>query len=276
MAEDAERTAIEGELQALAATADSEVDIGETALKLAALDRPHISLERYRAHLAEIAADLLATGATSLDDQVTALHEVIVTRHGYEGDRLTYDDVQNANLIRVIDRKKGLPVSLGILFIHAGQTAGWNVVGMTFPFHFLVRVEAGGARASLDPFEGGAPISADGMRNILKRFGEDGPVKPEFYQVASNREVLMRLENNIKSRAMQARDFPRAAAIIRRMLLFAPGYASLWRELCLIETTAGNLRGAVAAAEEYARRAKNPGQRHDAATLLQRLKKSLN
>lgn len=276
MSEDAERIAIEGELQALAATADSEVDIGETALKLAALDRPRVALDRYREHLTQIGNDLRATGAVSLDDQVAALQEVIVARHGYEGDRLTYDDVQNANLIRVIDRKKGLPVSLGILFIHAGQAAGWNVVGMTFPFHFLVRVEAGGARASLDPFEGGAPISADGMRNILKRFGEDGPVKPEFYQVASNREVLMRLENNIKSRAMQARDFPRAAAIIRRMLLFAPGYASLWRELCLIETTAGNLRGAVAAAEEYARRAKNLGQRHDAATLLQRLKKSLN
>ncbi len=276
MAEGADSTAIEGELRSLAETADSEVNVGETALKLAALDRPHVALDRYRDHLAELAGDLRGSGATSLTDQVAALHEVVVARHGYEGDRLTYDDVQNANLIRVIDRKKGLPVSLGILFIHAGQAAGWNVVGMTFPFHFLVRVEAEGARASLDPFEGGAQISADGMRNILKRFGEDGPVKPEFYQVASNREVLMRLENNIKSRAMQARDFPRAAAIVRRMLLFAPGYASLWRELCLIETTAGNLRGAVAAAEEYARRAKNPGQRHDAATLLQRLKKSLN
>lgn len=276
MAEDAGNAAIEGELQALAATADSEVNVGDTALKLAALDRPRVALERYRDHLQELTNGLRDTRATSLNDQVAALHEVLVIRHAYEGDRLTYDDVQNANLIRVIDRKKGLPVSLGILFIHAGQAAGWNVVGMTFPFHFLVRVEAGGARATLDPFEGGAPISADGMRAILKRFGEDGPVKPEFYQAASNREVLMRLENNIKSRAMQARDFPRAAAIVRRMLLFAPGYASLWRELCLIETTAGNLRGAVAAAEEYARRAKNPGQRHDAATLLQRLKKSLH
>jgi len=276
MAADVDRAAIEAELQALAATADAAVNLGETALKLAALDRPHVALDRYRAHLAELTEALRVTGASTLDDQVAALREVIVRRHGYEGDRLTYDDVQNANLMRVIDRKRGLPVALGILFIHAGQTAGWNVVGMTFPFHFLVRVEADGARASLDPFVGGAPIGADGMRSILKRFREDGPVKPEFYQVASNREVLMRLENNIKSRAIQARDFPRAAAIVRRMLLFAPAYASLWRELCLIETTAGNLKGAVAAAEEYARRAKNPGQRHDAAALLQRLKKTIN
>lgn len=268
--------AIEGELRDLAATPDTEVNVGDTALKLAALDRPRVALDRYRDHLAELGDDLRKTGAASLADQVQALHEVLIARHGYDGDRLTYDDVQNANLIRVIDRKKGLPVSLGILFIHAGQAAGWNVVGMTFPFHFLVRVEAQGERASLDPFEGGVQIGADGMRRILKRFGEDGPVKPEFYQAASNREVLMRLENNIKSRAMQARDFPRAAAIVRRMLLFAPGYASLWRELCLIETTAGNLKGALGAAEEYSRRAKNPGQRHDAATLLQRLKKSLN
>lgn len=268
--------AIEDELRALAAIPDDAVDIGETALKLAALDRPRVALDRYRDHLAGLGADLKQTGAATLAERVQALHEVIITRHGYDGDRLTYDDVQNANLIRVIDRKKGLPVSLGILFIHAGQAAGWNVVGMTFPFHFLVRVEAEGGRASLDPFEGGAEISAEGMRRILKRFGEDGPVKPEFYQVASNREVLMRLENNIKSRAMQARDFPRAAAIVRRMLLFAPAYASLWRELCLIETTAGNLKGALAAAEEYSRRARNPGQRHDAATLLQRLKKSLH
>ena len=73
MAEEADSTTIEGELKALAETADSEVNVGEMALKLAALDRPRVALDRYRDHLAELASDLRGTGATSLNDQVAAL-----------------------------------------------------------------------------------------------------------------------------------------------------------------------------------------------------------
>ena len=61
-------------------------------------------------------------GADSLVDQIKSLCDVIYTQHGYHGDLVSYDDTQNANLMGVIDRRKGLPVALGILVVHAARS----------------------------------------------------------------------------------------------------------------------------------------------------------
>ncbi len=266
----------ESELVRLAEVHDERIDIGETALLLASLDRPQVPLERYRDHLAEIAAQM-NEAASGGGDEPAQLRRVLIDGQRYAGDTLTYDDVQNANLMRVIDRRRGLPVSLGILFIHAAEAAGWNMVGLTFPYYFLVRLEDGERRVVLDPFKGGEVVEIDGMREILRRMsGGRMELKPELYRAASKREVLMRLQNNIKTRALQARDVARAAQILRRMVLFAPGYASLWRELSVVQASCGNLMEAIGAAESYLERATNDAQRRDAASLLQGHKGRLN
>ena len=275
----ARNAATEEDVRQIAGLDDADIEIAQIALTLAALDRPNVGLARYRDHLDEIAADIATTARDipGAGDRAAALRELLVVRHGYAGDSLTYDDVQNADLIRVIDRRKGLPVSLGILFIHAAEAAGWPIAGLTFPYYFLVRIEGAGKRLVLDPFEGGAPRDAEGMRAILRRMsGEAAELQPQFYQPASKREVLMRLQNNIKTRAVQAGDLARAAKVLRRMVLFAPGYASLWRELSMVEARRGNLRDALAAAEDYLTRCTTEPQRHEAAQFLQRLKTKLN
>ena len=93
-----------------------------------------------------------AQGSDDLVAQADALAAVLAEGYGYAGDTLTYEDLQNANLMRVIDRKKGLPVALGILYIHAGRAQGWDIAGLAFPGHFLVRIEGRGERRILDPF----------------------------------------------------------------------------------------------------------------------------
>lgn len=273
------REAIAGDdVRRIADLDDGDIEIAGAALTLAALDRPGVALGRYRDHLDEIAGDIgAAAGAGSAADRAAALHEVLVGRHGYAGDSLTYDDLQNANLIRVIDRRKGLPVSLGILFIHAAEAAGWPIAGLTFPYYFLVRVEVAGERLVLDPFDGGTALDAKGMRGILRRLaGDEAELVPAFTQAASKREVLMRLQNNIKTRALQSGNLAYASKILRPMLLFAPGYRSLWRELATVEAWRGNLRDALRAAGDYLARCTTDSQQHDAAQLLQTLKTKMN
>src|SRR5437762_2595704 len=140
------------------ATHDSPLlPIGEAALALAAFDRPRVALGRYRQHLATIARDVgRHSGAQGdLAARARALNEIILLKHGYSGDELTYDDLQNANLTRVVDRRKGLPVALGILYLHAARAQGWESVGLAFPGHFLIRLGDGPERLILDPFHGG-------------------------------------------------------------------------------------------------------------------------
>jgi regulator of sirC expression with transglutaminase-like and TPR domain len=106
-----------------------------------------------------------------LEERCAALNRTIHARYGYEGDSATYDDLQNANLIRVIDRRKGLPIALGILYIHAARSHGWDIVGLSFPGHFLLRLDCAGERAILDPFHRGKIRDAGEMPAIVLERG---------------------------------------------------------------------------------------------------------
>jgi regulator of sirC expression with transglutaminase-like and TPR domain len=275
------REEAEAVLARIAALPDGEIDLAEAALALAALDRPQVPLDRYRDHLAELAGDLAEEVSSARAgrgvERAAALARVLFERHGYAGDRLTYDDIQNANLMRVIDRRKGLPVALGILMIHAARAQGWDMVGLSFPAHFLVRLESGGDRLILDPFAGGRILDSAELRDLLKEVaGEGAELKPSHYEPVSNRAVLLRLENNIKTRLVKEHKLEAAGQVIMRMLLFAPEEAQLWREAGMIEAHLGNLKRAIGLIETY--RDKSPGeaQRRQAAMLLQELAQKLH
>jgi regulator of sirC expression with transglutaminase-like and TPR domain len=88
--------------------------------------------------------------------------------------------------------------------------------------------------------------------------------------------VLLRLQNNLKSRLLQAQQYEHALKIIDTMLMLAPDLAELWREAALLHTQLGNMRAAVGAFEEFIVRAPDGLSRHQAAALLQQLKTKLN
>ena len=136
--------------------------IAEAALALASFDRPRVNLTRYREHLQLLARDVgRHPGAVGdLAARARSLNEIILLKYGYCGDELSYDDLQNANLMRVVDRRKGLPVVLGILYIHAARAQEWDIAGLAFPGHFLVRLADGPQRVIVDPFHHGQTSAA--------------------------------------------------------------------------------------------------------------------
>ena len=259
---------------------DEDIDLAEAALALAALDHPDVSLDRYRDHLSLLArevAELNPPDADTLEGRVAALQDVLVGRHGYEGDTLTYDDIQNANMMQVIDRKKGLPVALGILFIQTARAQGWSISGLNFPGHFLVRLEYAGERTIIDPFNHGQSRTVMELRDLLKvAAGGDAELTPEYYATVGNRDILLRLQNNLKLRFMKADRVDKAVEILDGMLLFAPEEAMLWREAGLLNAHIGNLNAAVGALETFMTLGVNDLLRHQTALLMQQLKNRLN
>ena len=244
--------AIEGALRAVGTLADEEIDLADAALLLGALDLPSASLDGYRAHVGRLGDDVaaLARAGEPLERRRRHLNAVLFEAHGYAGDTESYDAPENANLLQVIDRRIGLPVSLGILYIHAARAQGWTVDGLAFPGHFLVRMDEGDRRVIVDPFHQGQALEAGHLRGLLKQFqGADAELDPVHYAPVGNRAILLRLQNNIKSRALQAGDGARAAAILERMLLIAPEVGGLWHELGMVRSRLGTIKGAVEALE---------------------------
>lgn len=234
---------------------DCEIDLAEVALALALLDRREIAADRYRRHIAMLAAEvaaLVTPARDSLACRLDAIHRVMVEQNGYQGDTASYDDPQNLNLMRVIDRRKGLPVALGILYLQVTRLCGWNVVGLNFPGHFLIRFEYAGARAIMDPFNAGQVRSVPDLRDLLKAAaGLDAELMPDHYASLTNRDVLLRLQNNLKMRLLNANRPDRALDTIEGMLLFAPDEALLWREAGILQAHFHNLAQAIVALEKF-------------------------
>jgi regulator of sirC expression with transglutaminase-like and TPR domain len=266
-------------LRELAAIGLGFLPIGEAALALASFERPRVGLARYRQHLGTLARDVARHGgaAGDLPRRAAALNDIILLKHGYSGDELTYDDLQNANLMRVVDRRKGLPVALGILYLHTARAQGWEAVGLGFPGHFLIRLSEGSERLILDPFHGGRICDAVNLRELLKAMaGQEVELTPEHYAPVADRDVLLRLQNNVKSRLLQAGQQERALGTVQSMLLIAPDLPELWQESGLLNAQLGNIRAAIATIEEFIRLAPDGNARHQAAAFLQQLKTKLN
>jgi len=275
------RAEVEAALRQLGAQPDEALDLARTALLLAALERPAEPLEPYLEHLAQLRRETreLAGEAASerLEARIEAINGVVFERHGYAGDGETYDDLRNADLMAVIERRRGLPVALGILYLDVARSQGWAAVGLTFPGHFLLRLDCGPRRAIVDPFNRGQLRQPAELRELLKALaGAEAELAPEHYAPVGNRDVLLRLQNNRKLRLLREHRGEAALAVVEGMLMVAPGVAGLWREAGLLHAHHDNLRAAILALEHYLELAGGDPQRAEAERLLRQLRGRLN
>ncbi len=222
-------------LLAIGQLADSEIDIGNAALQLARVDAPDADWEVAARHLSDLAQGAVQRALTmdkeDLPNRAAALIDLLVREFGYAGDVETYDDPANANLIRVTERRRGLPVALGVIWLHAARAAGWGSHGVDFPAHFLVALEGHKTQVVLDVFSGGQVMSARELRALLKRVeGEKAELRPGLLQPMSTRRVLLRLQNNIMTRRLESGDLRGGLRCTEDMLLIAPDQAELWRQ----------------------------------------------
>lgn len=264
-------------LRRLGQAGDGPHDIAGAALMLAALDHSGRELEPYYKHLADIAGHAKAEArlARTAEDGARAMAGLLVGHYGYDGDRLSYDDPQNADFIAVIDRRRGLPVALGILYIHAARAAGFDAAGLNTPGHFLLRISLRGQEALIDPFNGGAAVDRErlGAPPVMATHETDAPNA----ETVSDIDVLLRLENNLKLRALNAGERTRALEIAKRMVLVAPKKPELWIDLARLNESTGAL-GAAQKAYEACLSLLKPGApyHNEAALAVTALKRRLN
>lgn len=265
-------------LDAIGAAGDDAIDLSGAALLLARAARPEVPPAPYRRHLEQLVSDVgdYAGSGAELDRRHEALVQVIARRHGYAGTAESFETLDAANLMRAIDRRAGLPVTLGILYIDAARKLGWTATGIDFPGRFLVRLEAGGERRMIDPFDHGIEVDAAGLRRRLKELaGDDAELKRGYYEAMSARAVLLRLEGNIRVRLVAQQRWEEAARTVARMLRIAPGDAALWREQGMLQARMDRVQAAIASLEESLRRCDEEPARYRTSALIQELRRRL-
>src|ERR1700761_2100375 len=155
------------------------------------------------------------------------------------GDLFTYEDPDNADIIAVTERRKGLPVALGVFYLHAGRKCALTVQGVDFPGHFLLRIETDEGPLALDPFSEGRVV----LPSELTRRALHAGLTP----TVSARPVLTRLQNNIYARASQVRDYARAERAALRRALLDPSDHRPWLDVAAAREGQGALAGSLEA-----------------------------
>ena len=237
-------------LEAIGQLPDGEIAIADAALQLARIDMPEADVEAARAHLSALARGAVeiagTVGADDLVGQAVALARLMGEVNGYIGDTQQYDDLDNANLMRVIERRRGLPVALGVLWLHAARAAGWGCHGVDFPGHFVLALAHRDAQLVVDVFNGGVTMDARALRRLIKSVeGPAAELRPGLMRPMSTRAVLLRLQNNIKLRRLNAGDVAGALSCTEDMLRIAPEEAGLWRDAAVMHQRVDRLGDAL-------------------------------
>jgi regulator of sirC expression with transglutaminase-like and TPR domain len=260
--------------------ADAEIDLFLAAMAFAAAARPELHTDRYFQHVSKLVRDcrarheaLISAGAA--DDartRLAALKHILCDQEAYIGDAENYDDLQNADMTRVIDRRKGMPIALSILYIHTGRALGWTLEGLNFPGHFLCRTDHRHERLIFDPFSACRVMEAPDLRALVKEVrGKNAELSADYYRPCTNREMLVRLQNNVKLRLITAEDYEGALKIVEMMRLLDPGEERLLFDAGVLYAKLGRRGEAVTALKAYLFAVKNPMQRKDAERILYEL-----
>lgn len=262
-----------------------DVPLAGTALTLSSMRHKGLTLDRYYNHIRKMGAamteaqeQLLKSGAEdNAETQIAAIKAVFIYDEGYTGiadqDEPFYDSPEHSDLTTVIDQRCGAPIALSLVCLEAARAAGFEVVALRVPGHLVLRLEADGQRVMFDPYQDCKLLQAPDLRRLVKEAqGPQAELSADYYEALTNRAILVRLQNRIKTIQIAAEDYNAALETALLTRLFAPEEYRLALDIGVLAARLGRHEEAIVALEHYIGRAPMDRDRRDAAMLLQQIK----
>jgi regulator of sirC expression with transglutaminase-like and TPR domain len=237
---------------------DAQLHLLEAAVSLGQDDYPGLDVQQV---LAEVA--LLVRLRHRLPADAPAAHRLRMLNlfffqdlH-FGGNFNHYYEPENSYLHKVLERRRGIPVSLAVLWLELAHGLGLQAHGVGFPGHFLVKANLPQAQVVIDPFSGQS-LSREELHARLEawRGGHGLPSTPElplghYLQAMPAREILARMLRNLKEIHRTQRDWKRVVAVEDRLLVLLPQAWGEYRDRGLAQAELGLLAPAVQDLETY-------------------------
>ncbi|MFN4360073.1 MAG: SirB1 family protein [Hylemonella sp.] len=255
---------------------DQQFHLFEAAVSLGQDEYPELDVQRA---LAEVDA-LLVRLRRRLPADASAVHKLRLLNHfffqelHFGGNLNHYYDPDNSYLHKVLERRRGIPVSLAVLWLELAQGLGLAAQGVGFPGHFMVKVNLPQAQVVIDPFTGQS-LSREALQSRLEvwRASHGLPGASElplghYLQAMPAREIIARMLRNLKEIHRTQRDWERLVAVENRLLVLLPQAWDEYRDRGLARAELGQLAPAVRDLETYLGRA---GEGGDTVAIAERL-----
>jgi regulator of sirC expression with transglutaminase-like and TPR domain len=229
----------------------TEPDLTVACLLIGAEVRPDADLPATEARLAELAAEVVAdvTAGASAYDQAVGLRSVLGDRHGFRGYGDDYGDLRASLLHEVVERRRGLPILLSVVYLDVARRAGIPAYGVGLPGHFVVAVGEPESATLLDPYVGGRLTS---LPELSTRVPDGVDLAAADVAPWQPVDIVARVLNNIRVLAARTGDVRTRLWAADLSLLLPTHHVELRRERGELRARLGDYLGAAHDLEQYA------------------------
>ncbi|WP_332778215.1 SirB1 family protein [Polaromonas sp.] len=238
---------------------DEHFPLLEAAVSLAQDEYPELDVQQVLGDVDQLLARLkrrLPADAPALQ-KLRALNQFFFRDLSFGGNVNDYYDPDNSYLNAVLKTRRGIPITLAVLWLELAAGLGLNARGVAFPGHFMVKVNLPKGQVVIDPFTGQS-LSREELAERLEPFRQRSGLVDEFevpiglyLQSAPPREIIGRMLRNLKEIHKTQEDWGRLIAVQDRLIVLQPEAWPEYRDRGLAWAAQGEASRAVADLEKY-------------------------
>ena len=221
----------------IAALDESVFSLDRAALTLGLEEYPDLQIDEYLRRLDTLAArvQVISGSSRSAQNRIEALNEVLFIQEGLRGNQEDYYDPHNSYLNEVLDKRIGIPITLSVIYIEVARRIGFNLEGVGFPGHFLVKYLDKGKPILIDAFNQGRILTPRNLQELLDRiYGGSVNVQQSYLQGMDKKAIISRMLFNLKGIYYQKEEYYKALSVVERILILNPEMPSEIRDRGLL------------------------------------------
>lgn len=263
---------------------DEELPLLEAAASIAQDEYPDLDVQQVLGDMDQLADRLRRRCAEDFGplQRLRALNQFFFHDLGFGGNVNNYYDPDNSHLHVVLRTRRGIPISLAVLWLELAQGLGLKARGVNFPGHFMVKVNLPDGQVVIDPFTGQS-LSREDLSERLEPYKRRNGLVDDFdvpvglyLQAAPARDILARMLRNLKEIHRTQEDWLRLIAVQDRLLVLLPDAWIEYRDRGLAWAEMGDARLAVQDLEIYVQHTDDAMDREAMAQRLTELKRAPN
>ena len=244
---------------------DEDIPLFEAAASLAQDEYPDLDIQQVLGDVDQLVARVkrrLPADAPALQ-RLRVLNQFFFHELGFGGNVNDYYDPDNSYLNAVLRTRRGIPISLAVLWMELAQGLGLQARGIAFPGHFMIKVTLPKGQVVIDPFTGKS-LSREELVERLEPYKRGDGVIGDFdvplglyLQPAAPREIIHRMLRNLKEVHAAQEDWQRTIAVQDRLIALAPESWGDYRDRGLAHAAQGHTAQAMSDLETYLRHAED-------------------
>lgn len=206
---------------------DEDFPLFEAALAIAQDADPWLDFGAVQETVDSFAAQVRRRlpGSSSDVQKLRVLNLFFYDELGFAGNVNDYYAPANSYLHRVLESRRGIPISLAVIYMELAQQIGLEVQGVAFPGHFLMKLSIPAGEIILDPFNG-ASLSREELEERLEpylgRYHQPELSLAAYLQTAPPRAILARMLHNLKALFTEHQDWEHMLEVQQRLVILLP------------------------------------------------------